>query len=79
MTATDAVRELPTAEVLNNLQIWLRHLETHPETDVDCSLEVKLPLSYLTRLMMQGEIEAKAPAMVVRELLEKHGYGSEQV
>lgn len=78
MAVTGADRELPKAEVLNNLKTWLQHLEAHPEHDIDCSLEVKLPLSYLTRLMIQGEKEAKASPVVVRELLEKHGYGAGQ-
>lgn len=30
---------------------WLTHLENHPEDDADCVLEVKLPLSVMTKLI----------------------------
>jgi hypothetical protein len=46
----------------------------HPEHDVDCTLEVRVPISYLTRLMIQGQREDKAFPVLVRELLEKNGY-----
>ncbi|RLL61523.1 hypothetical protein DYS74_18040 [Sinirhodobacter hankyongi] len=67
--------ELPKDEALANLTVWLRHLEAHPEHDVDCTLEVRVPLSYLTRLMIRGEREDKPFPVLVRELLEKNGYG----
>lgn len=77
MAATGMGKNLPKAEVLKNLTTWLRHLEMHPEQDIDCSLELKLPLSCLTKLMIQGEKEEKAAPVVVRELLEKNGYGTD--
>ncbi|MCJ1903279.1 hypothetical protein MR829_23455 [Paracoccus versutus] len=77
MVTAGTDKQLPKAEVVKNLTAWLQHLEMHPEQDIDCLLELKLPMSYLTRLMIQGEKEEKAPPMVVRELLEKSGYGTE--
>ncbi|RMC32858.1 hypothetical protein C9E81_17610 [Paracoccus alkanivorans] len=75
MVATCTASALPKTETLENLTVWLRHLEAHPEQDVDCTLEVRVPLSYLTRLMLQGEREDKAFPLLVRELLEQNGYG----
>lgn len=75
MIATCVGNELPRTETLENLTVWLRHLEAHPEHDVDCTLEVRVPLSYLTRLMIRGEREDRAYPVLVRDLLEKHGYG----
>ncbi len=46
--------ELPKAEGQGNLTVWLHHLEAHPGHDVDCTLKVRTPLSYLTRLMIKG-------------------------
>lgn len=75
MVATCVENEFPSTEAIKNLTVWLHQLEMNPEYDVDCTLEVSVPLSYLTRLMIQGQREGKAFRVLVRELLEKNGYG----
>lgn len=55
MVTAGTDKQLPKAEVVKNLTAWLQHLEMHPEQDIDCLLELKLPMSYLTRLMIQGK------------------------
>ncbi|RDD72750.1 hypothetical protein [Paracoccus versutus] len=72
---TDPSRDAAIDQLrLENLQNMLAHLNCYPADDAECVLELKLPLSMLTTIMLRSAEARTTPQSLVLNVLSEAGY-----
>ena len=58
---------------IENLQSMLAHIRQYPADDAECILELKLPLSMLTTIMLRSAETRTTPPSLILDVLSEAG------